>query len=58
MSVAEDGVDLFLNGVSEVLIAVTSIYAILWGNVLVFILAFFFFSALKIKRTTETTVYL
>ncbi|WP_373894862.1 MFS transporter [Virgibacillus natechei] len=55
MSVAEDGVDLFFNGISGILIAVTSIYAVLWGNIIIFILAFLFFSTLKIKRTTKIT---
>lgn len=54
MSVAANGVDLFFNAISGILIAATSIYTILVGNISIFILATIFFSLLKIKGNTKT----
>ncbi|CEE01698.1 MULTISPECIES: MFS transporter [Bacillaceae] len=54
MSVAANGVELFFNAISGILIAATSIYTILVGNISIFILATIFFSLLKIKGSTKT----
>ncbi|MCM3054327.1 MFS transporter [Caldibacillus thermoamylovorans] len=54
MSVADNGVDLFFNAISGILIAITSIYAILVGNILIFILATICFFTLKIEKSTKT----
>lgn len=53
MSVAANGVELFFNAISGILIAATSIYTILVGNISIFILATIFFSLLKIKGSTK-----
>lgn len=49
MAIAADGVDLFFNAVSGILIAVTSITSILLGNAVLFLLAAVLFLRLKIK---------
>lgn len=50
MAIAADGVDLFFNAVSGILIAVTSIASILLGNAVLFLLAAVLFLRLKIKE--------
>ncbi|MFB7159709.1 MFS transporter [Lysinibacillus sp. NPDC056232] len=49
MAIAADGVDLFFNAVSGILIAVTSITSILLGNAVLFLLAAVLFLRLKTK---------
>ncbi|WP_312755253.1 MFS transporter [Rummeliibacillus suwonensis] len=49
MAIAADGIDLFFNAVSGILIAVTSVTSILLGNAVLFLLAALLFFRLKIN---------
>lgn len=49
MAIAADGIDLFFNAISGILIAVTSVTSILLGNAVLFLLAVLLFFRLKIN---------
>ncbi|WP_033826905.1 MFS transporter, partial [Bacillus andreraoultii] len=49
MAIAADGIDLFFNAISGILIAITSITSILLGNAVLFLLATLLFFRLKIN---------